>query len=508
MNSNLKKVLRVLKKRGLFATTSKAELARLSGLSRKTISQNSDKIKSYTLTAPEPSESDNDFVNRKLLPSYIKEAIKQAQQDGEEFVFAYIIGAITGFVLRHETDLINNIQQTRKIVKVGHAVSKLTTQIQSRKEDKGTSIHSKSKHAQYLLTEMNRVGFMDELFTRSDNYKTGYYSKEWKLQNSAKDLIDRVIELSIPIIKEEAASSKVTVMPAQMKNSLCSGESVTCKRLLPELTFFDVDIDTLTSLSASSIIQLVSKAVPSLVDNALSISLQNNSSTDPNLGRTYNVFTSLSSEERKALGYINYDISSGIQIISFGLLYRYGSSMYRTAEDLFESYPMIFKYGWEPHYKRELRETIAKDLNISVDEVKQLLTAYANGSQKSTDGSEALAQFQEESDQLRRDVTALIAQKESQVLEAAINQSKHEFPDDLDWKSNELEEGPELARRKSSVFFFIWTHYEKQIRDAMLSVVDDGIPLHDAIYSKHDLPCEDFEKAVYDKTGFQVKISH
>jgi hypothetical protein len=105
-------------------------------------------------------------------------------------------------------------------------------------------------------------------------------------------------------------------------------------------------------------------------------------------------------------------------------------------------------------------------------------------------------------------VAALTAQNEPQVIEAAINQSKHEFPDDLDWKSSEREEEPKLARQKSSVFFFIWTHYEKQIRDAMLSLVDDGIPLHDAIYSKHDLPCEDFEKAISEQNGFEVKISH
>jgi predicted RNA methylase len=42
----------------------------------------------------------------------------------------------------------------------------------------------------------------------------------------------------------------------------------------------------------------------------------------------------------------------------------------------------------------------------------------------------------------------------------------------------------------------------------MLSVVDDGIPVHDAVYSKHKLPFKDFEDAIYRQTGFEVKISH
>ena len=41
----------------------------------------------------------------------------------------------------------------------------------------------------------------------------------------------------------------------------------------------------------------------------------------------------------------------------------------------------------------------------------------------------------------------------------------------------------------------------------MLSVVDDGIPVHDAIYSKHQIPYEDFEAEILKQTGFQVRIT-
>jgi len=70
------------------------------------------------------------------------------------------------------------------------------------------------------------------------------------------------------------------------------------------------------------------------------------------------------------------------------------------------------------------------------------------------------------------------------------------------------DEDPRVSRDKASVYFFIWTWYEKQIRDAMLSVISDGIPVHDAVYSEQQLPCKDFEDAVLAQTGFEVKISH
>lgn len=505
MNEKLQSVLRVLKDRDLVASTNKTELARLSGLSRQTIIKNSEKIETYLQTASEPSESDNQAFNKKIIQTYIDEGLLQAQQNGEKYTFASILGAVTGFVLRHETDLINNVQQIRKVVNVGTVVIKLIAQIQTRKDNTGTPIHSKSKYAQYLLSEMNQVGFMDQLFKRADSYQSGAYSKEWSLKPKAEEVINRVIELILPIIKEEAEARKVTVTPTHTQSSICSGISVTpssLSRLPPELTYFDIQINQLVKLSVPSIIQLVSKALPSPERNVLSISLENTSSTNPALGRTYNVFSSLRSAERKDLGFINYDISGGIQIIAFGILYHHP-----TDPDLFERYPMLFRYGWEQDYKQELRTQIAGNLGLSIEEVKALLTAYANGSKRSVEGSPALEQFQQESDLLRREVTSKVAVHDPEILESAISQSKHEFPEGLDWKSMESEE-PELARKKSSVFFFIWTYYEKQIRDAMLSVVDDGIPVHDAIYSKHELPCIAFEKAILEQTGFEVKISN
>jgi DNA-binding transcriptional MerR regulator len=229
---------------------------------------------------------------------------------------------------------------------------------------------------------------------------------------------------------------------------------------------------------------------------------------DPEKGRTYNIFTRLRSSERKALGYHNYDISGGLQIICFNILTHFPHSKYREFEDLHGTYPVIFSYGFDPVAKQELRQEISEDLGKTVEEVKQLLTAYSNGSQKSVGNSPKLREFFDQSDQLRREVIAVIEEQKREVFKAAIEQSNKEFPEDMDWQSIEKESSAAEARDKASVFFFIWTYFEKQIRDAMLSVVNDGIPVHDAIYSKEMLPFDTFEKAILQKTGFEMRISH
>jgi hypothetical protein len=141
---------------------------------------------------------------------------------------------------------------------------------------------------------------------------------------------------------------------------------------------------------------------------------------------------------------------------------------------------------------------------MPIDEVKQRLTAYANGSQKKVDKSPELKEFFEPSDQLRREVISVIKTNKPELLKSAIEQSKNSCPEDQDWQNVEKEKSTREAQDKASVFFFLWTYFEKQIRDVMLSIVDDGIPMHDAIYSKQELP---FEEAIMAQTGFQLKIS-
>jgi hypothetical protein len=65
--------------------------------------------------------------------------------------------------------------------------------------------------------------------------------------------------------------------------------------------------------------------------------------------------------------------------------------------------------------------------------------------------------------------------------------------------------------KESSLFFFIWTQYERAIRKAMVQCFNASEAcheVHDAVYSReNDVSVEEVEKYVLEQTGFVVKIS-
>ena len=165
------------------------------------------------------------------------------------------------------------------------------------------------------------------------------------------------------------------------------------------------------------------------------------------------------------------------------------------------------KYATNKPYKQSLRVSISRDLNISIDDVKQKLTAFANGGVSDKDKHPMYILFQEESDRLRREVLAHTAEHNPWLLEQAIAQSRRHLPEDIDWFNLEPEDSQAMARNKSSVFFFVWTHYERLIRKAMLECLPDGIEVHDAVYSKMDVATKDLQDIIFERTGFNVLIS-
>jgi DNA-binding XRE family transcriptional regulator len=506
MNQQLEKVLRVLKSRHVAESTPQTELAKLSGLSRQTINKLKDDIKGYLKTAPVPSKTDLDFVDSKLVKTYVDLALSSGS-DKQHFL--QVMGAVAGYVLRKDTDFINDIKTPTRIIRVGLEYMKLVTQVESRKGTNGTPIHSQNRAAKYLLTELNNSTLVTSLFSRSNSFRAGAYAKSWKLTNEAELLNRRIVDLTIELVDEYNRSIVgFTHSPVHLGESLCTGKSVKPGKVdtFKAPDYFLIEVQDLAKLSMRSFIQVMSIAHPA-PPSCIEVPLTNLASVDPEKGRTYNIFSRLRSSERKALGYYNYDISGGLQIISFNILTQYPLYHYKTFDDLHAAYPLIFTYGVDPSAKNALREQISADLGKSVNDVKALLTAYSNGSQKKVGNSAKLKAFFDESDRLRREVVATVANYKPELLKSAVEQSKHDFPEDTDWQSIEKEGNGQEARDKASVFFFIWTYFEKQIRDAMLSIVDDGIPLHDAIYSRQELAFEVFEKAIMAQTEFEVRIS-
>jgi hypothetical protein len=508
---SLARVVRVLHHRNLLAATPDTELARLCGLSRQTIVKRQADIATYIQSSPVASLNDCQLVDKRILQTYIDDAIASSSK-GQ---VAAILGAIAGYVLRYEVNLLGNVNQRAKVMTTGKAFVGLCATVLTRKDNQGTPIHHQHKDAHYLLTGLNKAGFVDKLFKRSDSYKSGDYSKRWQLLPLAYQVVELSVNHLLDYIQQYALSSnsQLSLLHRHIPPLICLGKSdnqlaqATSTSAIITTTnntdcHFLVAYEQCHQLSFPSLLMLLNQAEFSHYDHYLAVSLANLGKTDASIGRSYNVFTSLKSAERKALGFINYDISSAIQIISFGLLYRYSHN-----PELFTQFSSIFQYGFDTEFKQQFRQTISHDLNMPLADVKALLTAYANGSTKDSDKHPLLNSFSEDSDLLRREVISTIAQNKPDVLQLAIAQSKHSFDEKMNWVSTRrLDDDTERA--KSSVFFFIWTYYEKQIRDAMLSVVPDGIPVHDAIYSRHQVPLEVFEKAILDQTGFEVKVSN
>jgi hypothetical protein len=500
MNKELERTIRYLKHLGL-ENRPNAEMAFLAGLDPKTVTRSKTAIKTYFINTPKPSAQDCLELDGRAASYFLRTNEGQGIRS-----FRELFGGLCGYLLVYRFGLLSNIKTSTQAIKAGRSFMGVALQILAYKDaSKGVGIHSRNKSLRYMKTVSNKgTSIFDQLFQTDNSYKSGAYSKTYKLTCLADDIINELggllrvnLEQYVPLVNKHMKGIYPIVKVIPTSNPLICLPGNRTFTNPPE--YMHLSTGDVLKLSLVSMLQVLNLVQLNSVGNPFTVTLKNLASTDEKLGRDYNIFTRLRSNERTNLGYFNYDLSSGIQIISFGILYKYSAN-----PDLFEKYSLIFKYGWEADYKKEIRETIAQDLGKGVVEVKQLLTSYANGFSNQSAKSELLKQFHAESDALRRDVISIITQYKPGLLKAAVAQSKHSFPPELDWKDDS--EDPELSREKASVFFFIWTHFEKQIRDAMLSVVNDGIPVHDAIYSKHKVPFPLFEQAVLNKTGFEVKI--
>jgi hypothetical protein len=79
------------------------------------------------------------------------------------------------------------------------------------------------------------------------------------------------------------------------------------------------------------------------------------------------------------------------------------------------------------------------------------------------------------------------------------------------WKQDKKEyEFIKDGVKESSLFFFIWTQYERAIRKAMVQCFNASEAcheVHDAVYSREEVDTKMLEQAVLDATDFRVKIT-
>jgi predicted DNA-binding protein YlxM (UPF0122 family) len=493
LNENVQKYLRCIKH--LEQAYSVTEFAEVAGVSRKCINYNVNKIEAYYQTAPTPTEADLEWFDARSINYYLKDATNAKRA----------LGAIVGYLLKYRYGLLGHLRKISAIKSSGQDIIKLIVAIKSRKHKTGTPIQSNSR-AVKNLSNQNKIAWIDTLFIRSGGYYAGHTAKLWR----TTELTDQILADAIIIFFDKTANkqpefiSNYTLMEGISNyatySSTCYRVSVTLninyiitKYQWHEKLLF-LSFGQVQNLCLSSMLHIVSKTI-AIENGHFIVSLNHTSKTDPTLGRNYNVFTRLRSAERKQLDFINYDISAALQTISLQLI-----------QASISDYPLLTRYSKDKQFKRSLREDIAKALKVPVVEVKQKLTAFANGAVSGIDKHLTYKQFQSESNDLRLQVLVHTAEHTPQLLEQAKSQSKKQLPEDIDWFSTNTEDSQALARGKSSVYFFIWTYYERLIRKAMLSILTDGIEVHDAVYSKMDVSTNVIEATIFESSGFKIII--
>ena len=326
---------------------------------------------------------------------------------------------------------------------------------------KGT-IPSSNKHIRWL-NEQDTLQLKAKFFTTS-NYQAGVRSMEYTPTDIAERVMRKVFEFLDTIIFKR---NDIVLQPLDFK---VTREQLHQIRLRDAMLLLKYCI----GYNDGFIIR------PEIIDRQKS--------------RVYSVFTSISSKTRTLLGFINYDIGSALQTICLQLVDN--PSLYPLHQELMND-------------KQAFRAKIMQETGKSLTDVKEELSKADNLDKvpKRYTNYPTLKAYCEESLILRKDV---IDNAHEEVHSIAYSHAK------LKWISlwHPNKKDPELipdGKKESSIFFFIWTQYEREIREAMMSCFtapECCHQVHDAVYSTEVIDAEVIEAKVLEETGFVVKISN
>jgi len=217
--------------------------------------------------------------------------------------------------------------------------------------------------------------------------------------------------------------------------------------------------------------------------------------TDYQFSRVYSVFTSVSSDTRKQLGFHNHDIGSALQTICLQLVED--SSIYPLHQELMDD-------------KKVFRTKVMNETAQDMKWVKKELSKIDNidNMPKRYNHYPILKAYYEEAQILRKEI---ISTAEPTLLHNAQEFAKNKW--DKFWNEEESKYEFEINEdeyKESSLFFFIWTQWERQIREIMMKCFDKPEAchqVHDAVYSTQQIDPSIIEANILEYTGFEVRIS-
>ena len=330
------------------------------------------------------------------------------------------------------------------------------------------SVNNNNIHRKYFYEDDNSK-VINQLIAANSSYQVGVNSMCFRPTELANDVVDKMLEYFKMVDFKES-----------------------------ELEFdrtrhFHLPHNIIDNIKTRDLVVLFNNAV-AYKDGNFYISLaKNDSLTD----RVYSTFTSISSDTRNKLGYTNYDIGAALQTITLQLLDD-------DTRDLFPLHQELVKD------KNSFRAKVMNETGESLEWVKEQLSSLDNKENYKSTSTTLLAYF-EESKILRKKVLQKVLENDSAVYEKAYTRAKDIYKKEWDGDTHEYKYVPTEEKKESSVFFFVWTQYERKIRESMkipFADKDTIIDVHDAIYSKEAVAIVDIEKAVLDKTQFEVKVSH
>lgn len=321
-------------------------------------------------------------------------------------------------------------------------------------------IPSDNPHIRWL-NEQDTLQLKSKLFTTS-GYQAGSHSMEYKPTELAEKIFSNVFMLLKAV---DFKHTDITLKPLD----------------------FIVDINQLSDIRLRDVMLLLGSCIgyqagfiihPELIDTQFS--------------RVYSIFTSISSHTRKLLGFINYDISSALQTICLQLV---------KDPNIYPLHQLLV------NDKYTFRDKVAKEMGEDIVWVKKELSSADNRNSMPTKykKSPTLQAYFEEALVLRKEI---IRNAEPKLLERATDFARTKYKKTwVDGQKKPIFE-PD-GKKESSIFFFIWTQWERLIREAMMSAFDNPAAchqVHDAVYSKQRIDTMILEKSVLVQTGFNVKI--
>ena len=280
------------------------------------------------------------------------------------------------------------------------------------------------------LNEQDTKQLKSKLFETSD-YKPGVHSMKYEPTEVAENLMTAVFEF-MKLLK--------------FKKSTIEGQVLD----------FVVTMNDLQKIRLRDVMLLLADCI--WYDNGFIIRPR---LEDRQYSRVYSIFTSISSDTRKILGFTNYDIGAALQTICLQLVED--PSVYPLHQHLVAD-------------KTAFRAKVKKETGNDAAWVKKELSKTDNldNMPKRYENYPTLKAYFEEAPALRKE---LIASAEPLIRSRANDFAKPKWEPFWNPVKNEFEYII-VGKKETSIFFFIWTQWERQIRESMMSCFDDPSACH------------------------------